>query len=64
MGAGNHTGVSQFLLLGLSDDPGLQPLLFGVFLSMYLVAVLGNLLIILAVSSDPHVLLPRQPVLC
>ncbi|TKC37197.1 hypothetical protein EI555_017495, partial [Monodon monoceros] len=58
MGAGNHTGVSQFLLLGLSDDPDLQPLLFGVFLSMYLVAVLGNLLIILAVNSDPHLHTP------
>uniref|UniRef100_A0A8C9E6A8 Olfactory receptor n=1 Tax=Phocoena sinus TaxID=42100 RepID=A0A8C9E6A8_PHOSS len=54
----NHTGVSQFLLLGLSDDPDLQPLLFGVFLSMNLVAVLGNLLIILAVNSDPHLHTP------
>jgi olfactory receptor len=46
--------VSQFLLLGLSDDPELQPLLFGLFLSMYLVTVLGNLLIILAISSNSH----------
>ncbi|XP_036702355.1 olfactory receptor 7D4-like [Balaenoptera musculus] len=58
MGAGNHTGVSQFLLLGLSDNPELQPLLFGLFLSMYLVTVLGNLLIILAVSSDSHLHTP------
>jgi olfactory receptor len=50
----NHTSVSQFLLLGLSDDPELQPLLFGLFLSMYLVTVLGNLLIILAISSNSH----------
>ena len=50
----NHTRVSEFLLLGFSDDPELQSLLFGLFLSLYLVTVLGNLLIILAVSSDPH----------
>nr|XP_036874332.1 olfactory receptor 7D4-like isoform X2 [Manis javanica] len=58
MEAGNSTEVSQFLLLGLSEDPGLQPVLFGLFLSMYLVTVLGNLLIILAVSSDPHLHTP------
>ncbi|XP_058381997.1 olfactory receptor 7E178-like isoform X2 [Diceros bicornis minor] len=44
--------------MGLSDDPELQPLLFGLFLSMYLVTMLGNLLIILAVSSDPHLHTP------
>ena len=54
----NLTGVSEFLLLGLSDDSDLQPLLFGLFLSMYLVTVLGNLLIILAVSSDSHLHTP------
>ncbi|XP_020941173.1 olfactory receptor 7A10-like [Sus scrofa] len=52
MDAGNQTGVLEFLLLGLSEDLEWQPLLFGLFLSMYLVSVLGNLLIILAVSSD------------
>ena len=50
----NLTSVSEFLLLGLSDDPELQLLLFGLFLSMYLVTILGNLLIILAVASDSH----------
>ncbi|XP_014932266.2 olfactory receptor 7G2-like [Acinonyx jubatus] len=50
----NHTGVSEFLLLGLTDDPELQPFLFCLFLSMYLVTILGNLFIILAVSSDSH----------
>ncbi|XP_004442656.1 PREDICTED: olfactory receptor 7D4-like [Ceratotherium simum simum] len=58
MEAGNHTEVSDFLLLGLSEDPELQPLLFRVFLSMYLVTMLGNLLIILAVSSDSHLHTP------
>ena len=50
----NVTGVSEFLLLGLSDDLDLPPLLFGLFLSIYLVTVFGNLLIILAVTPDPH----------
>nr|XP_025718754.1 olfactory receptor 18-like [Callorhinus ursinus] len=54
----NLTTVSEFLLLGLSDDPELQPFLFGLFLSMYLVTVLGNLLIILVVSSDSHLHIP------
>ncbi|XP_004434227.1 PREDICTED: olfactory receptor 7D4-like [Ceratotherium simum simum] len=58
MEAGNHTEVSEFLLLGLSEDPELQPLIFGVFLSMYLVTVLGNLLIILTIISDSHLHTP------
>ncbi|XP_059122679.1 olfactory receptor 7E178-like [Peromyscus eremicus] len=47
-----------------SDDPGLQPILFGLFLSMYLVTVLGNLLIILAVSCDSHLHTPMYFFLC
>ncbi|XP_011849707.1 PREDICTED: olfactory receptor 7E24-like [Mandrillus leucophaeus] len=54
----NLTGVLEFLLLGLPDDLELQPILAGLFLSMYLVTVLGNLLIILAVSSDSHLHTP------
>ncbi|VFV41922.1 olfactory receptor 7g2-like [Lynx pardinus] len=48
----------EFLLLGLTDDPELQPFLFCLFLSMYLVTILGNLLIILAISSDSHLHTP------
>uniref|UniRef100_A0A8D2HHG8 Olfactory receptor n=1 Tax=Urocitellus parryii TaxID=9999 RepID=A0A8D2HHG8_UROPR len=47
----NVTIVSEFLLLGLSEVPGHQPLLFSLFLSMHLVAVVGNLLIILTIAS-------------
>nr|XP_015295709.2 olfactory receptor 7E24-like [Macaca fascicularis] len=54
----NLTDVSEFLLLELSEDPELQPVLAGLFLSMYLVTVLGNLLIILAISSDSHLHTP------
>ncbi|KAM7140265.1 olfactory receptor 7A10-like isoform 1-T1 [Molossus nigricans] len=41
-----------------SEEQELQPLIFGLFLSMYLITVLGNLLIILAVSSDSHLHTP------
>ncbi|XP_049731233.1 olfactory receptor 7G3-like, partial [Elephas maximus indicus] len=54
----NQTGVAAFSLLGLSEDSELQPFLFGLFLIMYLVTVLGNLLIILAISSDSHLHTP------
>ncbi|KAM4889395.1 olfactory receptor 7D4-like [Thomomys bottae] len=56
--AGTQLAVTEFFLLGLSEDPELQPILFGLFLSMYLITVLGNLLIILAVTSDPHLHTP------
>ncbi|XP_054572836.1 olfactory receptor 7A10-like [Eptesicus fuscus] len=58
MKQGNGTQISEFLLLGLSQALELQPLIFGLFLSMYLVTVLGNLLIILAVISDSHLHTP------
>ncbi|XP_036916574.1 olfactory receptor 7A17-like isoform X2 [Sturnira hondurensis] len=58
MEPGNVTQISEFLLLGLSEEPELQPILFGLFLTMYLITVLGNLLIILAVSSDSHLHTP------
>ncbi|XP_004615101.2 olfactory receptor 7A10-like [Sorex araneus] len=54
----NLTGVTGFLLLGLSNEAEMLSLIFGIFLSMYLITVLGNLLIILAVSSDPHLHTP------
>ncbi|XP_039079608.1 olfactory receptor 7A17-like [Hyaena hyaena] len=58
MGPGNDTQMSEFLLLGFSERPELQPLIFGIFLSMYLITVVGNLLINLAISSDSHLHTP------
>ncbi|XP_064135203.1 olfactory receptor 7G2-like [Loxodonta africana] len=54
----NQTDVSEFLLLGLTEDPELQPVLFSLFVSMYLATLLGNLLIVLAVSSASHLHTP------
>ncbi|XP_044541261.1 olfactory receptor 1361-like [Gracilinanus agilis] len=49
----NHSRVSEFILLGLSDQPEEDRLLFLIFLLMYLITGLGNLLIILAIKTDP-----------
>ncbi|XP_007533323.1 olfactory receptor 1361-like [Erinaceus europaeus] len=54
----NHTQVTEFLLLGLSQDPREQQVLFLLFLSMYLVTGLGNLLIVLAIVTDPRLHTP------
>ncbi|XP_054356171.1 olfactory receptor 1G1-like [Pongo pygmaeus] len=59
MKPGNHTSVSEFLLLGLSEKQEQQPFLFGIFLGMYLVTTVGNSLIILAIGSDPRLHTPR-----
>ncbi|XP_042329665.1 olfactory receptor 14A16-like [Sceloporus undulatus] len=48
----NLTSVSTFLLLQFSDVRELQFIHFLVFLTMYLMAVTGNLLIIIAVALD------------
>ncbi|XP_055968682.1 olfactory receptor-like protein OLF4 [Sorex fumeus] len=58
MKPGNDSSISEFLLHGFSEEPTLQTLLFVIFLSMYMVAVLGNLLIIVIILADPHLHTP------
>ncbi|XP_057572367.1 olfactory receptor 1D2-like [Hippopotamus amphibius kiboko] len=58
MHGGNQTGVSDFLLLGISENPEQQQALFWMFLSMYLVTVVGNVSIILAIGSDSRLHTP------
>ncbi|KFO35176.1 olfactory receptor 7G3 [Fukomys damarensis] len=55
---GNFSEIAEFFLLGLSEDPDLQPVLFALFLSTYLVTVLGNLVIILVIVHDSHLHTP------
>ncbi|XP_008561417.1 PREDICTED: olfactory receptor 1L8-like [Galeopterus variegatus] len=52
------SSVSEFILLGLSSRPEDQKPLFVLFLTMYLVTITGNLLIILAIRSDPQLQTP------
>ncbi|XP_065271455.1 olfactory receptor 14A16-like [Emys orbicularis] len=54
----NLTTVTEFLLLGFSDVQELQMLHFVVFLVIYLVALVGNLLIFMAIAFDHHLHTP------
>ncbi|XP_012627719.2 olfactory receptor 1L3-like [Microcebus murinus] len=54
MGMSNLTRPSEFILLGLSSRPEDQKPLFALFIIIYLVTLVGNMLIILAIHSDPR----------
>ncbi|XP_030042871.1 olfactory receptor 1019-like [Microcaecilia unicolor] len=54
----NITTVTEFVILGLSDNLQLQLPLFLVFLFIYMVTLLGNLLIITLTCADPRVHTP------
>ncbi|XP_063639630.1 olfactory receptor 8J2 [Pan troglodytes] len=58
MASGNLTWVTEFILVGVSDDPELQIPLFLVFLVLYLLTVAGNLGIITLTSVDPQLQTP------
>ncbi|XP_075768268.1 olfactory receptor 14A16-like [Pelodiscus sinensis] len=54
----NQTTVTEFLLLSFSDVRELQVFHFVVFLVMYLTALVGNILIIIAIAFDHHLHAP------
>ncbi|XP_049478958.1 olfactory receptor 2D3-like [Panthera uncia] len=58
MGEENQTYVTEFVFLGLSQDPHTQLLLFFLFLIIYLLTVLGNLLIIVLIHTDSRLHTP------
>ena len=52
------TLVTEFVLTGLTDLPGLQVPLFLVFLVIYLTTMVGNLGLIFLIWKDPHLHTP------
>lgn len=58
MALGNHSTITEFILLGLSADPHVQALSFVIFLAIYLLTVLGNLTMMLVVRTDSHLHTP------
>ncbi|XP_060111689.1 olfactory receptor 5V1-like [Heteronotia binoei] len=54
----NQTSVHEFILLGLSDDTTVQFFLFLIFLSVYLITLVGNMLIVVVIRTDPQLHTP------
>nr|XP_012423905.1 PREDICTED: olfactory receptor 4C15 [Odobenus rosmarus divergens] len=52
----NQSFVTEFVLLGLSQNPNVQKVLFVVFLFGYIATVGGNLLILVTISNSPALL--------
>ncbi|XP_053548999.1 olfactory receptor 1019-like [Bombina bombina] len=60
----NKTSVIEFVLLGFYDHPDLQFILFTIFTSLYITALLTNLLTIAVVSLAPQLHSPMYILLC
>ncbi|XP_061447912.1 olfactory receptor 4D1-like [Rhineura floridana] len=54
----NSMAVTEFILLGLSQNPRVQTLLFFLFLTVYSTTWLGNLIIIFTVVITPNLHMP------
>ncbi|XP_036597141.1 olfactory receptor 5M11-like [Trichosurus vulpecula] len=50
--------VTEFILLGLTDRPDLQHILFVVFLGIYILTLLGNLGMIVLIKLEPRLHTP------
>ncbi|XP_039390425.1 olfactory receptor-like protein OLF1 [Mauremys reevesii] len=58
MEKGNHSEVTEFILSGLTDRQELQVPLFGVFLLIYGITLVGNGGMILLITIDPRLHTP------
>ncbi|XP_060989686.1 olfactory receptor 5P1-like [Dama dama] len=58
MEVGNHTSVTEFILLGLTEDPTLCAIFFVVFLGIYVITLIGNISIITLIRSFSHLHTP------
>ncbi|XP_012311753.2 olfactory receptor 5P4 [Aotus nancymaae] len=54
----NNSTVTEFILLGLTDNPMLCAIFFVVFLAVYIVTIVGNISIIFLIQSSPQLHTP------
>nr|XP_020725617.1 olfactory receptor 4C46-like [Odocoileus virginianus texanus] len=49
----NENNVTEFILLGLSQNPKMQKIIFVVFLVVYIVSMVGNVLTMVTIITSP-----------
>ncbi|XP_045018773.1 olfactory receptor 8K3-like [Bubalus bubalis] len=54
----NRTVLSEFILMGITDHPELQAPLFGLFLIIYVISVVGNLGMVILTKVDSRLQTP------
>ncbi|XP_004716476.1 olfactory receptor 508-like [Echinops telfairi] len=64
MEMGNYTIVTEFIILGLTEDPTVGAILFVMFLAIYVVTLMGNSSIIILIRSSPQLHTPMYLFVC
>ncbi|KAM9221849.1 LOW QUALITY PROTEIN: olfactory receptor 9G4-like [Dugong dugon] len=59
MEVGNHTILTEFILVGFSADTRLQLILSGIFLMLYLITFSGNMTLVILIQNDSHLHTPK-----
>ncbi|XP_039081226.1 olfactory receptor 4C46-like [Hyaena hyaena] len=49
----DRNNVTEFVLLGLTENPKMQKVIFVVFLAIYIVSVVGNVLTLVTITASP-----------
>jgi olfactory receptor len=49
----NRNNVTEFILLGLTENPKMQKVIFVMFLVIYIVSMTGNMLILVTITGSP-----------
>nr|XP_003412278.1 olfactory receptor 4C46-like [Loxodonta africana] len=49
----NRNNVTEFVLLGLTDSPKMQKIIFVMFFVIYIIIVVGNVLIVVTITASP-----------
>uniref|UniRef100_A0A9L0K621 Olfactory receptor n=1 Tax=Equus asinus TaxID=9793 RepID=A0A9L0K621_EQUAS len=54
----NMNNVTEFVLLGLTENPKMQKIIFAVFFAIYIISMVGNVLIMVTITVSPSLRSP------